>query len=65
VIFCVFDVFSHVYFVFSVPVQVISWKDSSLKCVQRDVKLLPSRAWVACYEKGALACYYGHTVLAI
>jgi len=31
VFFCVFGVFSPVCFVLSVPVQVIAWKDSSLK----------------------------------
>ena len=31
VTFCVFGVFSLVYFELSVPVQVIAWKDLSLK----------------------------------
>ena len=38
-LFCVFGVFSSVYSVLSVPVQVIAWNDSFLKCVEQDVKL--------------------------
>jgi len=38
-LFCVFGVLSAVCFVLSVPVQVIAWKDSSLKCAQWVVEL--------------------------